>query len=269
MSVIRAYARRVRALIGAYRNWPAMLWTMVLARLGVHRPELVAITRAGTRIVCPNDGRSRSPLFEVYADDEYSVRAMQPWDAGRCVVVDVGAHVGIFALTVCEQVPGAVVHCFEPSADAFAFLARNAAGNGLDRRIRVRNAAVSDVDGSLEFFEDAAGSCRNSLYPELARDGNLPTRVASVSFDSLVGEIGEDIDLLKLDCEGGEYPILLGASDSALQRVRRVALEYHPATGHSLAELQVRLVAAGFRQTLHRPIRAGLGIAIFDRARAA
>jgi FkbM family methyltransferase len=263
--VIVAYARRVRALVGAYRNWPAMLWTMLLARAGLHRPELVAVTRAGTRIVCPNDGRSRSPLFEVYADDEYSLRAMRRGEGGRFVVVDVGAHVGIFALAVCERFPGAVVHCFEPSTAAFAFLSRNASGNGLNGRVRVRNAAVSDVDGSLEFFEDTAGSCRNSLYPELARDGHLPTRVTSLSFDTVVGEIGEDIDLLKLDCEGGEYPILLGAGDAALRRVRRVALEYHPATGHSLAELQGRLGAAGFRQTLHRPIRTGLGIAIFDR----
>lgn len=35
------------------------------------------------------------------------------------------------------------------------------------------------------------------------------------------------IDLLKLDCEGAEYAILMGASTESLARVQRIVMEYH------------------------------------------
>ena len=58
------------------------------------------------------------------------------------------------------------------------------------------------------------------------------------------------IDLLKVDCEGGEYELFRHASDDALARVDRVTLEWHmvgPETDELLYELRQRLDAAGFK----------------------
>jgi hypothetical protein len=49
-----------------------------------------------------------------------------------------------------------------------------------------------------------------------------------MSFQSLLEYTGlEEVDVVKLDCEGSEYDILLGTPDSVLKRVRKYIIEYH------------------------------------------
>ncbi len=38
---------------------------------------------------------------------------------------------------------------------------------------------------------------------------------------------GQRCDLLKMDCEGSEYEILLGAEPALLDRIDRISIEYH------------------------------------------
>jgi FkbM family methyltransferase len=47
-----------------------------------------------------------------------------------------------------------------------------------------------------------------------------------ITFDQLVHDsVDSVIDLLKLDCEGAEYAILMGASAESLARVQRIVME--------------------------------------------
>ena len=63
-----------------------------------------------------------------------------------------------------------------------------------------------------------------------------------------------------MDCEGGEYDILLTASDATLGRIRRICLEYHAGVGHDPASLAARLDAAGFEvRTRAHPVSIGQG----------
>jgi hypothetical protein len=51
---------------------------------------------------------------------------------------------------------------------------------------------------------------------------------------------------LKLDCEGAEYEILMGAPAAVLERVDAVILECHRREGLSVEDLVRHLAAAGF-----------------------
>jgi hypothetical protein len=54
------------------------------------------------------------------------------------------------------------------------------------------------------------------------------------------------IDLLKMDCEGGEMDCLFGADKETLAKVNRIELEYHEWAGFSFEELAAHLVSCGF-----------------------
>jgi hypothetical protein len=57
--------------------------------------------------------------------------------------------------------------------------------------------------------------------------------------------------LLKLDCEGAEYDILLNASGPLLSKIRQIAVEYHVGlTPHQPEELAERLERDGFETDL-------------------
>jgi hypothetical protein len=59
-----------------------------------------------------------------------------------------------------------------------------------------------------------------------------------VTFDDVVAAIGAPVDLVKIDCEGGEFDLVLSSSPSSWQSVQRVVIECHPVAGHSWPELR-------------------------------
>ena len=64
--------------------------------------------------------------------------------------------------------------------------------------------------------------------------------VSTTKLESLMEEKGIDsITLLKLDCEGSEYPILYDLSTEVLSRIKNLSIETHPSkiAGNSHNEL--------------------------------
>lgn len=83
--------------------------------------------------------------------------------------------------------------------------------------LEVSEAAVGDRCGHVKFAERA-----NSFVGSVARDGEVGSyQVASVTIDERVFEKGvRPPDVLKIDVEGYEYPVLVGG--------RRVLYEHQP-----------------------------------------
>jgi FkbM family methyltransferase len=214
----------------------------------------------------------------VVTRNEYRI----PDDLGGAVVIDIGVHIGTFSHLVLTR-GAAEVHGFEPEASNFMFARRNLAPFG--DRVHLLRGAVwrSDAEaGSLHFWRstDAANAGGGTLIWET--DGPL---VDSVPFDDVVERVslnGERrIDLVKIDCEGAEFPILL--TSRRLDIIDRIVGEYHELRGELPPHVRVpghdqftidRLAAGleqnGFAVTLE-PQAAGsfgeLGLFFADRVR--
>lgn len=262
---VRAAFRTLSSLRQGYSNWPRLAASIGFAKLGRRSGDLLAKTRHGSRIRCPNAGMARSVLAELYGRDEYHLAELRPRRQGAPTVIDIGAHVGIFAIELCERFPGARVWSFEPSPVTFAYLLANVQDNGLTDAVQVFNLAVSSREGALTFFEDERGSAANTAFPELLRPGQRRIEVRTRPFSSIIAGAGEHIDLVKIDCEGGEYAIVIDSADRTWDAVDNVALEYHPVDGHSWDELDARLRGLGFTRTAHEVRGAGWGTAYFAR----
>jgi hypothetical protein len=62
--------------------------------------------------------------------------------------------------------------------------------------------------------------------------------VKTISFDDAVKDAAAPVDLVKIDCEGGEYDLVLNSSPSSWATVQRVVIEFHPVAGHGWAQLR-------------------------------
>jgi len=167
------------------------------------------------------------------------------------VVVDIGGYIGDFTLYAVRYLGAARVVVCEPTLENFDVLRRNVTLNGYEDRVTALNVAVG-APGELTLFvqTDAAGEIHASS--QWYRD-QPPRTVPSVPLAELLDTHGvERIDLLKVDCEGGEYAILADAPDDVLERTENVVFEYHEVDGFQpmLTKIVDRLTAAGF--TLHR-----------------
>jgi len=139
-------------------------------------------------------------------------------------VLDVGAHMGAFALFVANLLQGrGVVHAFEPTRSSYQRLARNVAYNQrLATNIILNQLAVADTDGELVLhtFPPQYSAWNTLGQPELADEHNrkrTPTateKVRSVTVDAYCrSRFIERVDLLKIDVEGFEDNVIHGCSE--------------------------------------------------------
>lgn len=251
--------RRVPQTLRAFSNGPAVLAAM-LRGPGRGPDELTFRTRDGLRITTPNQPGARVPVYEVFAEDVYDLA----WFLGPLVTaplhaVDIGAHVGCFAVALAHLAPDASITCFEPSASTAAFTRRNVQQNGLVGRVTVTELAVSDRVGVAPFADNGAGSALNGL----AVGGG--TQVSTTTFDDVVAHADQPVTVVKVDCEGGEYDLVLGSSPASWDSVLRVVLEYHPHEARGWPDLRDWFAERGLAMVRHTPLTADQGTAWLSR----
>lgn len=153
-------------------------------------------------------------------------------------ILDLGANIGLFALHALGSWPGARITSFEPDPANLELLRRNVAANA-DAAWEVVEACAATEDGAMGFLGDHFAVSRAPAAGESAS-----TSVASV--DALPHMA--DCDLLKMDIEGGEWPLLADPRLASLSAAV-VVMEYHAwgaPPGDPAASARAALEGVGF-----------------------
>ncbi len=172
-----------------------------------------------------------------YPEDFFLSSILPRARAGQ-LVIDVGAHVGQFAVEIARHGAGLRGVSFEPMPAACSQLKRNlrrAIGPDFRKRMTVHCAGVSDSDGSIRLPGTALTGdtsnrdddlSRRSTSFKLAHQAPLePTTAGDVAVPVLTldgleskGELEGEVLLLKIDTQGFEMRVLRGASRLLSQR---------------------------------------------------
>jgi FkbM family methyltransferase len=156
-------------------------------------------------------------------------------------ILDCGANIGLASMYFKRRYPHAKITAFEADPALAAMCRRNLASSGAGD-VEIKDAAVWIGNGTLEFVcEGADSGAIASLDPSIS---GPRTEVPAVR---LLDWLREPIDLLKLDIEGAELPVLDDCR-AALHNVRAVTIDLHefnPATRQTGAVFAL-LAEAGF-----------------------
>jgi len=236
------------------RNW---WWLLPLSWLVLYSPlhsrratrrlaRRIARQHITARMHCGLAIRCRINEFvgvaETFVGLQYDVPGVA-WSSLRAVV-DIGANIGASALWFAIKAPQARVVAVEPGSAALRLLRDNIRRNGLDARIEVKPIALGGAPG-FGMLQDGEATV-NARVEMTEQPG--PETLAVDTLDRLLDESGvHAVDVLKLDCEGAEFDILMAASDALLKRIDVIVGEYHRFDGRDPDELRARLTAAGFR----------------------
>lgn len=244
----RRHLRLLRELVqirGAVRNWVRVSIAAYLYKtLPLPERNLTVKTREGCELgvrLTRNVG-GLYPVLEVFAQRVYEC----DWEIEeRPTVLDVGGHVGAFLVWLAAQHDGLTGVAYEPDPAAFSYLRKNLDANGL-AHVEARLEAVGDESMDARLYRPLPGGGTSSLYASHGERGgdSIPTSV--VSFDTAVGRFRREISLLKLDCEGAEYGIVLRGHAASFQRIRRILIEYHSVEEADPGALVARLTELGF-----------------------
>ena len=202
-------------------------------------------TRDGLILTIRRNYMDAAILAEVFLDNCY-VRGLTIPD--QPIVVDIGGYIGDFALYAANRLNARKVVVCEPSPRNWVLLKKNVANNHYEDRVEMVNKAVTDgEDVMLNVDAPDRGQARVSAY---YGSNNLDRRtVPGVTLASLVEDYGlRVIDLLKIDCEGGEYTILSTTPTEVFDRIRNVVFEYHEIDGFKakLTAVKQKLCDEGF-----------------------
>lgn len=165
------------------------------------------------------------------------------------VCVDIGAHFGLYTIILAKHF-NCKVYSFEPTRYTASVLSKNIEYNHISEKVIVFQQAVSAKNGQATFLvQDTEGSVANSLvdYWHSNEHKNQIT-VNVVAID----EVFENIkyDFMKIDAEGAEYDVLLGATQTIRKFKPIIMLGLHPnaikANGHSLKSIWNWIVAEGY-----------------------
>lgn len=171
------------------------------------------------------------------------VEALRPAIAQGGVLWDIGANIGLHAVTLKSLCPAATVCAFEPAPAMMTRLQRNAGLNRLD--LSLYALALSDRDGIASLSLGSAGNPgMSTLSPWHAFPYAGTCRIATARGDRLVADGTAPMPTaIKLDVEGFEPAVLRGLHDVLRSAVcRAVVFEDGPDETESKQQLR----AGGF-----------------------
>lgn len=136
--------------------------------------------------------------------------------ASARVTLDIGAHVGYFALLAAHANPAGRVYAFEPLDRVRERLERNVALNGTTN-VTCVPLAVGSPSGTAEFFHGAdpipssSGLSRAFMQTVVSRHELTSSLVEVVEIDAFVESHGvRGVDLIKVDTETTEGAVIRG-----------------------------------------------------------
>ncbi len=196
-------------------------------------------------------------LDEEYAAARFLPEGFQP--RADATILDVGAHIGVFAALVSPLVPDGSVHALEPSGENFVLLERNLRDNKAAHAV-AHKIALSDKTGTMRLHH-APGSVGHSFYhnPDWvgeeweARPEDAPPQVAFEDVpvlmlaEFLTSNGIDQVDFMKMNIEGAEYDVLLTADEATLRRIHSMCVEVHPDPDGRTEKLISRLQEVGFK----------------------
>lgn len=198
---------------------------------------------------------------ETCLDKDYEVNGAQIEDGWQ--VIDIGAGLGDFVLSVANTRPKCKIWAFEPFPESYELLQENIELNQIGN-VQSFQTAVSGETGSMKMYlTGAAVQHIASTEDSPAAVYDAPSiEVQSRSINDLFTEKGlTHCDFLKMDCEGGEFDILLNATPETLAKIHQICLEYHNnATSFTHSDLEDFLITNGFTvRTVKNPVHDYLG----------
>ena len=215
----------------------------VLIRLALWRllsflriPVSVRLRSCGLRFVLPPLWHGTSKLMYVFRDDyEPELSLLHEFLSPGKTMVDVGAHYGVYSMVASRLVNHfGTVLAFEPAEATYSVLQRNLSENHIENVTALR-MAVSEKSAKMPLYHDV-DPMAYSLAPANATGQPQEFEEVEVrALDDVLAEKGiKSVDFLKIDAEGADELVCLGALKTLRRDKPPVFFECHRQTASQM-----------------------------------
>jgi FkbM family methyltransferase len=250
MMNLRAQVRRLapepaKQVYRRVRSWLADVRRPAQMKCRVRNVEVILGTSSASEEMRATTYETKEPETLDWIDEYLS--------AGS-VLFDIGANIGVYSLYAAKRRPDAVIYAFEPESQNFSRLCRNVVLNNVSNLVPCGFplADRSKVDlfyvHTLEAGDSLHSFGRESDFREQGRAAALRQAALSTTIDSLLDYGIPAPNLIKLDVDGIEGPILDGGSRAlASESLRSILVEWNFKNDSEIPDLEKRLARFGLQ----------------------
>jgi FkbM family methyltransferase len=225
-AVLRRSAQSIRHAPGLQGLTP--LWNRLRAPYGRLLERLTGSDGVPVRVgghtirLAPDTVNLNWETVEVEAYRVFA-KEVRPGD----VVYDIGAHFGTYSIIAARAGgPTTRVIAYEPCDLTRRYLEQHLRWNGAERQVTVRPVCVGRTTGDATFYVNPSRpEGTNGLLPY---EDFVETHVSMTTLDREVEQLGLTPALLKIDVEGAELDVLVGATFVLSMHRPRILLSLHP-----------------------------------------
>lgn len=187
-------------------------------------------------------------IREIWEENVYEVDPSR-FNLGG-VVVDIGANIGSFSIYAAHH--GARVYAIEPEPHNLDALKNNIAINHMEHIIIVSDVGISDYNGVAVISDRGGGA----TIKDNIEDGST---IKITTLDDYFSQHNiEEVDVLKIDVEGSETEIVVGASKDSLNKCKYITMEFDIRSGSHLGDMVKKLSETHHVRTMGSWERGGM-----------
>jgi len=184
------------------------------------------------RIYFPEIGDAITVYKEQFIDEQYKWLNVKGKE-----VVDVGASIGDTAIYF--TVNGAKhVYAFEPYPFSYKIAVKNIKLNKLEKKVTLLNEAIGKENKIIYIDENYENTSADDL-----KEFKKGKKIKVTTLEEVVKRFKLKDAVLKMDCEGCEYPSILNTPNEVLRNFEQIMIEYH----YGYLNLKKKLEEAGFK----------------------
>ncbi len=165
-------------------------------------------------------------------EDPATLKLFLSWLKPDSVFYDIGANVGFHSLTANTMISTGKIYAFEPMPAVKAIFEKHISLNSkliASNHIVLSPMAISDEEKEVAFSDDIAHRDGNTYIKESYVFSGAVNKISvqCISIDGLIKQGYEKPDTIKIDVEGAEYDVLVGAKNTIEKYLPNILLATH------------------------------------------
>lgn len=201
--------------------------TVLLDKLGL-KENFFYRTNKGIKFIARAKSTDINEAVAILSGKEYPENILNISSKKNPIIIDAGAHIGLFSLYVKHINPSVKIYAIEPQEENITNMQKNFSLNNI-KGATILKYALSSKKGKAKLWSSAREFDIATI--SVTRKRSSEDNYYLVKTNTLEGMVIDnritEIDVLKMDIEGVEYQVLKKDINLIAQNVERLLVEYH------------------------------------------
>lgn len=216
---------------------PVRFYTSIIPHLAGNNRSVKSVINSKSGLIL-----ELNSFMAFYIFDEIFIQNVYNYNINPKKIIDIGANIGLFSVWASKRWSPYEIISIEPEPINFSMLERNINLNNM-KYAKTINAAVNSDGREIDLYVHKTNTGGHSTVKKIGSS----IKVKATRLEPIICQLdGGKCDLLKMDCEGAEFEIIMQIDSDLSSRIGAIIYETEP-TIYSVNEVNQHLQRLGYK----------------------